>query len=141
MNSSEESAGRVASLWRYPVKSMLGEELDASDLTERGFVGDRSYALLDPSTGDGRECQKPEKVGADVRVPCGICDVPTDRSALAAGPDHLPRRGDRDVGPGRRRLARIQAPRSLRPRDGLRPCTPELRGLLAGRRGACPPGN
>src|SRR5947207_13969396 len=51
MNSSEQAAGRVASLWRYPVKSMLGEELDASDLTERGFVGDRWYALLDPSTG------------------------------------------------------------------------------------------
>src|SRR5205809_2974447 len=51
MNSSEEAAGQLASLWRYPVKSMLGEELDASDLTERGLLGDRSYALLDPSTG------------------------------------------------------------------------------------------
>jgi len=61
MNSSEQAAGRVASLWRYPVKSMLGEELDASDLTERGFVGDRSYALLDPSTGMVVSAKNPRK--------------------------------------------------------------------------------
>src|SRR5437762_9202415 len=61
MNSSEQAAGRVASLWRYPVKSMLGEELDASDLTERGFVGDRSYALLDPATGKVVSAKNPRK--------------------------------------------------------------------------------
>src|SRR5438552_17118977 len=61
MNSSEQAAGRVASLWRYPVKSMLGEELDASGLTERGFVGDRSYALLDPSTRMVVSAQSPRK--------------------------------------------------------------------------------
>src|SRR2546422_7602389 len=61
MNSSEEAAGRVVSLWRYPVKSMLGEELNASDLTERGFLGDRSYALLDPSTGMVVSAKNPRK--------------------------------------------------------------------------------
>src|SRR5205823_2466996 len=40
---------------------MLGEELDASDLTERGFVGDRSYALLDPSTGMVVSAKNPRK--------------------------------------------------------------------------------
>src|SRR5215204_4235333 len=30
-----------------PVKSMLGEELDAADLSQRGVVGDRAYALRD----------------------------------------------------------------------------------------------
>ena len=61
MNSSEEAAGQLASLWRYPVKSMLGEELDASDLTERGLLGDRSYALLDPSTGMVASAKNPRK--------------------------------------------------------------------------------
>src|SRR5437867_2085472 len=61
MNSSEEAAGQLASLWRYPVKSMLGEELDASDLTERGLLGDRSYALLDPSTGMVVSAKNPRK--------------------------------------------------------------------------------
>jgi uncharacterized protein len=41
----------VVSLWRYPVKSMMGEELNAADITERGLLGDRAYALIDPSDG------------------------------------------------------------------------------------------
>ncbi len=43
--------GSVVSLWRYPVKSMMGEELNAADVTERGLLGDRSYALVDPADG------------------------------------------------------------------------------------------
>ena len=31
----------VAELWRYPVKSMRGEPLDAVDVIDDGFVGDR----------------------------------------------------------------------------------------------------
>src|SRR5207302_1081822 len=42
-------AGSVVSLWRYPVKSMMGEELNATDVTEHGLLGDRVYALLDPA--------------------------------------------------------------------------------------------
>lgn len=40
------SAGSVCSLWRYPVKSMLGEELDSSEIGERGLTGDRAWALV-----------------------------------------------------------------------------------------------
>jgi len=43
--------GSVASLWRYPVKSMLGEELSAIEVTERGLLGDRAYALVDSADG------------------------------------------------------------------------------------------
>jgi uncharacterized protein len=39
--------GTVRSLWRYPIKSMLGEELESCALGERGFTGDRAYALVD----------------------------------------------------------------------------------------------
>ncbi len=45
--------GSVASLWRYPVKSMLGEELSGTEVTERGLVGDRAYALMDGVDPDG----------------------------------------------------------------------------------------
>jgi hypothetical protein len=31
--------GSIVSLWRYPVKSMLGEELDAGEVTKRGLLG------------------------------------------------------------------------------------------------------
>src|SRR5207249_8780192 len=38
-------------LWRFPVKSMLGERLERADFTARGLVGDRAYALIDAETG------------------------------------------------------------------------------------------
>jgi uncharacterized protein YcbX len=50
MNSTEP-VGTIRALWRFPVKSMLGEELDAADLTEGGIVGDRAYAIRDRETG------------------------------------------------------------------------------------------
>ncbi len=37
--------GRVAELWRYPVKSMRGERVEELLLTERGAAGDRLYAM------------------------------------------------------------------------------------------------
>ena len=43
--------GSVAELWRFPVKSMRGERLDQAELSERGLVGDRAYALIDVDTG------------------------------------------------------------------------------------------
>ena len=37
----------VAELWRYPVKSLAGERLDAVDAREDGFPGDRSLRVVD----------------------------------------------------------------------------------------------
>ena len=37
----------VAALWRYPVKSMLGERCQSLALTARGVEGDRLYAIRD----------------------------------------------------------------------------------------------
>ena len=37
-------------LRRYPVKSMLGEELRTADVTERGLAGDRALALVHSET-------------------------------------------------------------------------------------------
>src|SRR5437868_3473952 len=41
MNSS------IHSLWRYPVKSMAGEQLDTAEVTASGVRGDRAYAIVD----------------------------------------------------------------------------------------------
>lgn len=38
--------GRVAALWRYPVKSMGGEELDGVDVSWHGVAGDRRWAFI-----------------------------------------------------------------------------------------------
>ena len=35
----------VQEIWRYPVKSMAGESLEAADLTEAGVVGDRTVQV------------------------------------------------------------------------------------------------
>src|SRR5215468_8158252 len=56
-----EVVGSVVSLWRYPIKSMMGEELTASDVTERGLVGDRAYALIDSETGKLASAKHPRK--------------------------------------------------------------------------------
>jgi uncharacterized protein YcbX len=53
--------GAVVSLWRYPVKSMMGEELNASELTDRGLLGDRSLALVDTETGRVVSAKNPKK--------------------------------------------------------------------------------
>jgi uncharacterized protein YcbX len=37
----------IASLWRYPVKSMMGEQVASAHVTARGLAGDRAYALVD----------------------------------------------------------------------------------------------
>jgi uncharacterized protein len=53
--------GAVVSLWRYPVKSMMGEELNASEVTDRGLVGDRSLALVETETGKVVSAKNPKK--------------------------------------------------------------------------------
>src|SRR5437588_4601003 len=51
----------VVSFWRYPVKSMMGEEVNATEITERGVLGDRAYALVDPSDGKVASAKNPRK--------------------------------------------------------------------------------
>lgn len=60
-NAAPATLGRVVSLWRYPVKSMMGEELNVSDVTERGLLGDRAYALVDGSNGRVASAKNPRK--------------------------------------------------------------------------------
>ena len=43
--------GTVAVLRRYPVKSMLGEDLDAADVSRGGLAGDRRLAVVSRRTG------------------------------------------------------------------------------------------
>ncbi|MFC4943572.1 MOSC domain-containing protein [Pseudonocardia sp. GCM10023141] len=42
---------RITTMWRYPVKSMLGERLDEARLAEAGLESDRGLALIDATTG------------------------------------------------------------------------------------------
>ncbi len=44
--------GRVSAVYRYPVKTMLGEAPDSVMINEVGIVDDRSWAVYDHSRGD-----------------------------------------------------------------------------------------
>ena len=61
-NNMPTMLGSVVTLWRYPVKSMLGEELHASEVTPRGLLGDRAYALVDDGDGKVASAKNPRRV-------------------------------------------------------------------------------
>jgi uncharacterized protein YcbX len=49
--AGQTQAGSVVALWRYPVKSMMGEEVNSSEVADRGLLGDRQFAVVDRATG------------------------------------------------------------------------------------------
>ena len=59
--SQQQESGTVLSLWRYPVKSMMGEELSEAYVQDQGVLGDRAYALLDSETGKAASAKNPGK--------------------------------------------------------------------------------
>src|SRR4051794_6558906 len=61
---SHEKAGadvHIASIRRYPVKSVLGESLDTANVGYAGLAGDRRYALQDVETGTIAAAKNPKK--------------------------------------------------------------------------------
>ena len=60
-SSAQTALGSVVALWRYPVKSMMGEELNAAEVTEGGLLGDRAYALVDSADGKVTSAKNPRK--------------------------------------------------------------------------------
>src|SRR5262245_19253863 len=60
MNSAHIE-GSVLSALRYPVKSMMVEELTVADVTAGGLIGDRAYALIDNTTGKVASAKNPRK--------------------------------------------------------------------------------
>jgi uncharacterized protein len=93
--------GTVGALWRYPVKSMLGERLETIVLTKRGVVGDRVYALGDQGSGNLGSAKNPRKWGvllnckarfaepveSDEAVPPALITLPDGRTLLSNRPE------------------------------------------------------
>jgi len=96
-----ETVGRVLELWRHPVKSMMGERIDASHVSERGLAGDRAYALFDVETGKVVSAKRPRFWGrmlefrprfeteptADSAVPAVRITLPDGSDVSSADPD------------------------------------------------------
>jgi len=58
---SADRTGRGGFTLAIPVKSMMGEELNAAEVTEGGLLGDRAYALVDSSDGKVGTAKNPRK--------------------------------------------------------------------------------
>jgi uncharacterized protein YcbX len=54
-------AARVAELWRYPVKSMLGERLTECEVGVAGMRGDRAFGVVDAADGLVASAKHPHK--------------------------------------------------------------------------------
>src|SRR5438034_124336 len=74
--STQILCGSVVALWQYPVKSMMGEELNAAEVTEDGLLGDRTYALVDSSDGKVASAKNPRKWPSLFDFRAALADVP-----------------------------------------------------------------
>ena len=65
--------GRVCEIWRYPVKSMLGEKLREAPVDAKGICGDRGWAVRDEVRGGIRGAKK---LGALMRCAARYLEEP-----------------------------------------------------------------
>lgn len=94
---SGEPIGTVAALFRYPVKSMLGERLAEAAVGERGLAGDRARAVVDVATGRVASAKAPRRWKA--MLACAAAGAGADTRVTLPGGDELgaddPRLADR----------------------------------------------
>ena len=83
-SSTRVAIGSVVGLWRYPVKSMMGEELNAAKVTEGGLVGDRRFVVVDPTTGKVAGAKHPRKWGNFFDYRAAYVEPPQAGSKLPA---------------------------------------------------------
>ena len=100
-NATPTEVGAVVSLWRYPVKSMLGEEVQTAQVMDHGLLGDRAYALLDRADGKVATAKNPRKwpnlfafraaliepSGRSARLPSVRMTLPDGTIVTSAQPD------------------------------------------------------
>jgi hypothetical protein len=57
-----ETVGTIKELWRYPVKSMVGESVDSVQIESYGVMGDRLWAVRDDDAGEITGVRKKPKL-------------------------------------------------------------------------------
>lgn len=76
--------GHVQALWRYPVKSMLGERLPRLAVDHRGVVGDRAYALWDPQAQRVASAKNPRRWAELLAYSARYLEEPSPAAPLPA---------------------------------------------------------
>ena len=74
------TARSVKALFRYPIKSMIGEQLDQTEITESGIPGDRAWAVRDEKRGGIRGGKKIPQLMT-------LAATSTEAGAMIAAPD------------------------------------------------------
>jgi uncharacterized protein YcbX len=74
--------GIVAAIHRYPVKSMMGEELNAARIGLKGMMGDRVFSLADPATEKIASAKNPSKWPALFAFRATFTRPPEENGAL-----------------------------------------------------------
>ncbi len=91
MIAQATEVGSIGTLYRYPVKSMMGEELNAVWVGGKGIVGDRLFAISDPTTGKIASAKNPSKwpnlfsFHAAYTAPLENAQIPSVRITLPDG--------------------------------------------------------
>ena len=73
---------KIEALFRYPVKSMGGERVDATAVGERGLLGDRAYALVEQETGKVASAKNPGRWGVLFECHAAFSEEPRSGSEL-----------------------------------------------------------
>lgn len=73
----------LEAIWRYPVKSMVGEQLDTASILEAGMAGDRGWAVRDEVRGGIRGAKK---IGGLMRLAARY-DNPAPGGGACSDPD------------------------------------------------------
>ena len=81
------STASVTHIYRYPVKSMMGETLSEADIAETGIPGDRGWAVRDEQRGGirgGKKIPQLMTLAAQSGATAPLITAPDGDSALAS---------------------------------------------------------
>jgi len=81
-----QQVGMVKEMWRYPVKGMAGESVEASDVSAAGIGGDRLWAVRDTQRKELQSCKfRPELLQCAAKY----SDFPKSRAVEVRFPDGI----------------------------------------------------
>ena len=108
---------RIARIWSYPVKSMVGDTVDRADLSMLGIVGDRRWAVRDLDRGGIRGAKQ---LGALMTLSARLVDEASSAVEVAFPDGRRLRTGDEGLDAAiATHVGRSVRMESLRPADDL----------------------